>query len=171
MSTWFMNILKLFDKHELDYTPIRRFEVSNKQPKHAHEMLKAINDAEDDAKQQELIRLYGLKPPLNMLLSLNFKSSVSLALPPGQPSTLSRDEATHEDLMTPLATQIGRLKTCVPNHPAKKMDKERVFIQILETIPPKDADVLVACKDKVLHEMFPNIKVDNLKAVFPNYVG
>jgi hypothetical protein len=137
--------------------------------RHAFEYLQLINDAETPAAQEALLKKWGSTLPLNMLLILNFDQTVKLELPEGQPP-FKRDEETHPDLMTPLAGQIGRLKACRSPSQIRTMDRERVFIQVLEQIPAKDADVLCAAKDRSLTEMYPKITADLVKKVFPAYV-
>ena len=141
----------------------------NMQPKHAAEFLKLINDEPDLDKQKALLEKHATKIPLSMLLSLNFNDRLKLDLPEGTPP-FKRDEQTHPDLMTPLSTQVTRLKACLKENNLPKFKKEQVFIQVVEMIPPCDADVVVACKDKALAELYPNITKELVESVFPNYV-
>jgi len=120
--------------------------------------------------QDDLMKQYGNTSPLNYLLSLNFNDNVKLELPEGMPP-YNRDEVTHEDFQGALVHSIARLKNCLPGVKMKKMDKERIFIQILESIPPKSADILVFCKDKALHELFPNITKELVEKYHPHLVG
>jgi hypothetical protein len=137
--------------------------------RHAFEYLKLINDAPTEAEQVTLLKKWGGTVPLSMILSLNFNSNVVFSLPEGTPPH-KRDESTHFDLFSPLATQIGRLKICLRSSDARKLDKERVFIQVLENISPQEGDVLIFAKDKALQEVYPNITPELVAKVFPNYV-
>lgn len=143
--------------------------INEKNARHAYEFLQLINDAETEDKKIELLKKWGNQLPLNMLLSLNFNDKVKLDLPEGMPP-YKRDESVNADLMTPLSGQIHRLKACKEGSGIKKVDRERVFIQVLEQISHKEADVLCACKDKQLNELYPNITSDLVSKVFPNYV-
>jgi len=143
-------------------------QLSEGTARHAFEFLKLINGA-DGEEQERLMKKWGNNSPLNMLLSLNFNDRLKLDLPPGMPPH-KMDEHTHPDMFSPLAAQIMRLKVCQVGNGIKKMDKERVFIQVLENVPPKDAEVLVAAKDKALDELFPNIKKELVEKLFPNFV-
>jgi hypothetical protein len=136
--------------------------------KHAYEYLQLINDAESDLKRVELLKKWGERPPLNMLLQLNFNKNIVFDLPAGPPP-YNRDEQTHPDMMSPTAGQIQRLKACLIGSNIKKMIKERTLIQVLEMVPAKDADVIVACKDKALNELYPNVTRELVKTVFPSY--
>lgn len=135
---------------------------------YANEFLDAISKAEGD-EQMKLLREYGSKPPLSYLLSLNFNSDIKLALPTGMPP-YKRDEATNPELFPTLASLIARLKNCMIQSTIPKIKKEQIFIEMLETISPAEADILVSCKDKALHEMYPKITADLVKSAFPAYV-
>lgn len=141
----------------------------NVSPKYAHEFLKLINDGDKET-QLKILKEQGSKSPLNMLLSLNFDSNIKLDLPEGMPPVIKRDDTVHEDLFAPLGAQIVRLKHCLTTNNIPKFKKEQVFIQVLEAVSSKEAEVLVACKDKSLHELYPNVTADLVKEVFPNYV-
>jgi hypothetical protein len=138
--------------------------------KHAFEYLTLINDASTEEEKIGLLRKWGGTPPLNMLLPLNWNKNVVLDLPEGAPP-YKQDQSTHPDMMTNLASQIGRLKICVKQNDVKKRDKERVFIQVLEQVPYRDAEVLLAAKDRQLEELYPNITPELVAKVFPNYVA
>lgn len=145
--------------------PIRHKQTK---PKYAYDYLKLIDEAKDE-EQEKLLAEYGKASPLNMLLSLNYNSTIELDFPAGAPP-YKRDEQTHPDLMTALSTQIAQLKVCVKGHPAKRLRKEQVLIEMLECIPPCDADILLAAKDRSLQELFPNITKELVSKVFPQYV-
>jgi hypothetical protein len=137
--------------------------------RHAYEYLQLINDAETEEDRIKLLQKWGANIPLSLLLSLNFRKDVVLDFPPGMPP-YKRDESVHADMCTPLAGQIGRLSGCRVGSNMRRLDKERVLIQILEQIAHREADVLIAAKDKSLTEDFPNITAELVAKVYPNYV-
>jgi hypothetical protein len=167
-DSYIINRLK-FDR-ELAFMAETQTNQVKKQPKFAYDYLKLINDEEDVLKQINMLKEYGAKLPLSMLLSLNFNSNIILDLPAGCPPA-KIDDTTHPDLLAPLAAHISRLKNCMTTTKIPKFKKEEVFIKVLEMIPPMEVDVLVACKDKKLEEMFPNISRELVRTVFPNYVA
>lgn len=142
----------------------------NVTPKFAHEFLQLIEKANGDEKI-ELMKKYGGHPPLNFLLSMNYNKNVLFDLPSGMPP-YKRDEATHEDLFSPLASQIRRMFSCLSsNKTIPRFKKENVFIQLLEAINPKEADILLACKDRALTELYPSITKELVGSVYPAYVS
>lgn len=129
-----------------------------------------FEDMNNPELQDELMKTYGNSVPINYLLSLNFNDKVKLDLPEGVPP-YKRDDLTHADFQGALVHSIQRLKNCLPGISLKKMHKESIFIEILESIPPKSADILIFCKDKALHELFPNITKELVEKYHPHLVG
>lgn len=117
-----------------------------------------------------LMKQYGNSNPINYLLSLNFNDKVKLDLPEGVPP-YKRDDLTHADFQGALVHSIHRLKNCLPYMQMKKFAKERIFIEMLESIPPKSAEILIFCKDKALQELFPNITKELVAKHHPHLVG
>jgi hypothetical protein len=139
-------------------------------PKYANEVLKVINDAKPGKEQEKVLFEYGVKPPINYLLALNFDSRIVVDLPQGMPP-YNRDLVTHPDFQGSLAQTIQRLRNCFKSVQLPKFRKEAIFIQMLENCPPGEADVLVHAKDKALHEMYPNITKELVAKVFPKFVA
>lgn len=172
-----MNPLLLFTwihcyppKYEYMWRPeMSKEKITVGNARHAYEFLQLINDAETEKEQIDLLKKWGGTLPLSMILSLNFNTKVNLDLPSGMPP-YKRDESINADMMTPLAGQIVRLKSCLDGSGVKKIDRERVFIQVLEQIAAKEGDILCAAKDKELIELYPKITADLVKKVFPGYV-
>lgn len=138
--------------------------------KYVNEILEEIEKAKGK-KKIDLLKEHGAVAPLSLLLSLNFDETIKLELPPGMPPH-KRDEASHPDtFQTTLVRELPRMKIFFKGmYPdMSKMKKEHQFIQMLEGIPPKEADVLVHVKDKALTEMYPSITKDLVKKYFPNY--
>lgn len=137
---------------------------------YVNEVFEKIEKAKTSEEKLTLLKQYGAVHPYNMLLSLNFNDNLELDLPEGTPP-YKRDEATHPDMFqTTLAQQIRRLKSLIKGkNNITKIKREYIFIQVIEGIPPKEADVLIFCKDKQLTELYPSITFDLVKKVFPSY--
>jgi hypothetical protein len=138
---------------------------------HAFEQLDAIEKA-TGAEKVSLLKDYGSKSPLSFVVSLNFRSDVTLDLPEGMPpmEPNEMDTVTHPDMMGALSTTVHRLKNCMPTANIKQFKKEEIFVQVLLACPMKDAEILCAAKDKALEELYPSITADLVKSVFPAYV-
>jgi len=137
---------------------------------YANEILKKIDDAEGGTKVQ-LLKKYGAMTPWNLLLSLNFHDQIKVNVPDGMPP-YKRDESINPDFFkTTLGREIRRVGAILvgrSEHIAK-LQREAIFIQILEGVPPGEADVLCFAKDKALEEMYPTITYDLVASVFPDY--
>lgn len=161
------------EKNMTDGKPQKKLTLQN--CKHAFEYFQFLNDAPED-QRESILKQIGTRPPMHMLIPLNYSPRIKLDLPPGMPRNedgspaYKVDYVTHPDLMTPLATQISRLKSCLPSSKIRKFEKEKVFLTVLEYISPKEGEILCACKDKTLQEIFPNVTFDLVAKVFPNYV-
>lgn len=138
--------------------------------KYAYEFLDAIQKAPSDEERIALLKQYGNSPPLNFLLSMCYNKTVVFELPAGTPP-YRRDEATHGDLFSPLASQIRKMTICLlSNRATPKYKKELVFIQLMECINPKEGDILVACKDRALTELYPAITKELVQSALPHFV-
>lgn len=136
----------------------------------ANEFLDEISKAPEGEEREAKLRQYGALSPLNFLLSMNFDTTIKFQLPDGMPP-YKRDEAVHQDLNAPLSTCIKRILNCLVSTPRlTKTRKEFMFIQILEGIGHQEADILVACKDRALEELYPLITKELVQKVFPAYV-
>ena len=95
---------------------------------HAFEMLKKIDQA-DGQDKIKLLKEYGIKAPLNYILSLNFRKDINLDLPEGMPplDPKEMDGVTHPDMMGNLATNVHRLKYCMVGSNIKAFKKEEIF--------------------------------------------
>jgi len=132
------------------------------------EILKAINDATEDSREA-LLKEWGNTAPISHILSFNFNASRKFDLPPGVPP-YKRDETTHTDFQGALVHQMKRLANCLVGVNISKIKKEKFFIDALESIPPKSADILLAMKEKAITELYPNITKDLVQKVFPQFV-
>ncbi len=111
----------------------------------------------------------GHSEALEVILHGIYDPNIVWALPNGEPPFKKLDKA--EDQQGRLFVEIRRLKIFVEgnqkynNMPRAK--REMLFIQILESIDPDDADLLVAMKDKtppwktltrkLMEEAFPSV--------------
>jgi len=137
----------------------------------AYEIFEKINNAKTVKERKTLLQEYGAKVPYSLILSLNFDKTLELDLPEGAPP-FKRDEDTHPDLFgSTLAQQIRRIAPLFKGSatPVAKIRREHIFIQVLESIPPKEADILISAKDRALESLYPNITEKLVKEFFPNY--
>jgi len=138
--------------------------------RYVDEVLSKIDKAEGEEKN-ELLKKYGAMHPYNMILALNFDDRVRVNVPEGVPP-YKQDESQHPDTyQTTLSQQIKRIGSILKGRSEhmSRLQRESIFIQVLEGIPPKEAEVLIFAKDKALGELYPTITFDFVNAHFPNY--
>ena len=109
---------------------------------------------------------------IRTILQCAFTPSIVLDLPDGAPP-FTRD-------VLPVGNSLGRIDKAVkvlgqlvahkgiPSTGLVRMRKETRFIQLLESVYEKEADVIIAMKDKALTKMYPSLDSTLVKAAFPN---
>jgi len=156
------------------------------------EILELTSKQRTNAKKSELLKEY-INPGLKALLIWNFDESVVSMLPPGPvPYSSLKDQAnlsgdmdakigaqirgtqgnSTEDPMKAGRTSIRREYTKFynfikgGNDSLSSIRRETMFIQLLDGLHPKEAEILIAVKDKKLGETY-KISFDNVKEAFP----
>lgn len=103
---------------------------------------------------------------IKTILQGAFNERIKLDLPEGSPP-FNADKGPVGYSTGALKTKIMKFKYLLPSVNLPRAKKERMFIEILESVSPKDAEVLIAMKDKKLSEMYTSITVDIVKEAFP----
>ena len=97
-----------------------------------------------------------------------FDDSIQWDLPEGKPPyEMSSDGFRH------MRRTTDQLKYFVVGGPGENMamaKKQKIFISMLENLPPEDADVIIAMKDKKLHELYPGITLEIVNQAFPKLI-
>jgi len=124
----------------------------------AFEVLNLASTQRAKAKKVEVLQKYG-DLSLKMILKWNFDTSIVSILPEGEvPYTPNTDKTGHAKLMT----KIPQIEKLVCNHSTKmgvsdttaQFKREKMFIDILESVDEKEAEVLIAAKDKTIHRKY-----------------
>ena len=113
------------------------------------EILERISKIEDEKERAEALRKSGKEyPGVFQCLGHAFHPEVRWDLPQGDPPYKKNDKAM--DLQGMLHGRIRTFEYFVKgNHPNVKPHKrEQIFIQLLETVDPDDAELLLMIKDK-----------------------
>lgn len=108
---------------------------------------------------------------LKQVLQGAFDDAIVWLLPEGVPpfrNMTSREGHSPTDLHR--ATDSFRYLVKGPGDQVKQPKREKIFLGILESIDPKDADVVIAMKDKKLGELFPKLNKEVVKATWPKLI-
>ena len=130
------------------------------------EIFTKVNNAKVKADKIAVLRQNDT-PAMRMILKGAFDPKIEWDLPPGIPPFI-RNEAPEGTQHTWLDNEAKRLYNFVKggNNELNKIKKETLFIQILEGLHHKDADVLIDVKNGTLNKTFKGLTSDMVKEAF-----
>lgn len=131
-----------------------------------HEIFTQINNAKDKPKKIEVLKKHDT-PAMRSLLKAAFDPKIEWDLPEGIPPYI-KNEAPAGTEHTSLLTEAKRLFHFIVggNNTINKLKKETMFIQMLEGLQEKDAEVLIAIKNKNLNNTFKGLTAQMVKETF-----
>ena len=104
---------------------------------------------------------------LRMVIKSSFDPKVKWALPPGEVPFIPNDapEGTEHNVLSYEARKLYHFIEGGDNliHQNKR---ETMFVQMLEGLHPDEADVLVAAKDKILHQKYKGLSANVVREAF-----
>jgi hypothetical protein len=131
-----------------------------------HEIFTQINNAKDKPKKIEILKKYD-SPAIRQLLKAAFDPNIQWDLPEGVPPYIA-NEAPAGTEHTSLLSAARKLYHFVVggNNTINKLKKETMFIQVLEGLQQKDAEVLIAIKNKNLNNIYKGLTAQMVKETF-----
>ena len=131
-----------------------------------HEIFTQINNAKDKPKKTEILKKYD-SPAIRQLLKAAFDPNIQWDLPEGIPPYIA-NEAPAGTEHTSLLSAARKLYHFVVggNNTINKLKKETMFIQVLEGLQQKDAEVLIAIKNKNLNNIYKGLTAQMVKETF-----
>jgi hypothetical protein len=131
-----------------------------------HEIFTQINNAKDKPKKIEILKNYD-SPAIRQLLKAAFDPNIQWDLPTGVPPYIA-NEAPAGTEHTSLLSAARKLYHFVVggNNTINKLKKETMFIQVLEGLQQKDAEVLIAIKNKNLNNIYKGLTAQMVKETF-----
>lgn len=109
---------------------------------------------------------------LRDVLRGSFDDSIQWNLPLGKPTydgRLSREGLSSSSLKLKIKIFHYFVKGG-QGDALKSAKRENMFLQILETIHPQDAELVIAMKDKKLETLYPGITRDLVKQTWPGLI-
>ena len=130
------------------------------------EIFLKINNAKDKPKKIEILKQYESKP-LKMILKGAFDPKIEWDLPEGTPPYIENDVPAGTE-HTLLQNEAKRLWHFVKGaDPAtNKLQKETMFIQMLEGLHKDEAKVLLDVKNNTLNKTYKGLTGDMVKEAF-----
>lgn len=104
---------------------------------------------------------------LKTLIQCQFLDRIQFDMPEGAPP-YTPHEISEDKQPVSIRKSITSLVQCVKEFKASPIRKERTFIDLLEKVHPRDAEILIAVKDKKLNEMYSVLKGGLIRQAWPN---
>ena len=119
-------------------------------------LIEILEEANADPKTLQQHKANGA---LRMLFEHAFIPEKKFELPEGSPP-FKPDAAPLGMTPTNFTQEMRRLYIFTPARPLPKIRKEALFVQLLETIHPSEAQLLIAIKDQTLGNLYKNINAE-----------
>jgi len=131
-----------------------------------HEIFTQINNAKDKPKKIAVLKQHD-NPAMRQLLKAAFDPKIEWDLPEGIPPYIA-NEAPAGTEHTSLLSEAKKLYHFVVggDNTINKLKKETMFIQMLEGLQQKDAEVLIAIKNKNLNNVYKGLTAQMVKETF-----
>ena len=135
-----------------------------------HEILDLVSEQRTKAKRVEILKEYR-DDSLTAILIWNFDERVQSAVPDGQVPYKENEVPVGTD-HTSLRREWKQLYHFIKggNDSLSSLRRESMFIQLLEGLHPKEAEIICLVKDKELEEVYPKVTLDVVKEAFPDIV-
>lgn len=107
---------------------------------------------------------------LKTILQYNFDTRLVSLLPLGAPPFKRTEGQEAKAYHGAFFTEARKLGTFVQKNPPDNLSRARremLFIQLLESLPGEDADVLIAAKDRKLTTLYKGITEKVVRQAFP----
>ena len=130
------------------------------------EIFKKVNNAKDKPKKIAVLKEYESEQ-MKMVLKGAFDPNIEWDLPEGIPPYIENDvpEGTEHTYLEDEARKLWHfVKGADPK--TNKLQKETMFIQMLEGLHKDEAKVLLSMKDKSLNKVYKGLTADMVKEAF-----
>ena len=132
-----------------------------------HEILQKVSESNNVKDRVKILKEYPTFA-LKTILQVNFRSDITFDFPEGAPP-YKQDQGPVGKQTQSIEKAIRLLKNCVSqNKRVNNVKKEQVFIRLLETVHPKDAELLIAMKDKDIKSLYNGVTVSTVSKAYPD---
>ena len=128
-----------------------------------HSMFNKVNKLKQHKRKVDLIKEYRKNFAFTTILQGNFDNNIKLPFPPGPPPYEAKEDPVE------LNVNAFRFQRCFDKN-EHMWAREKYFISILENIDAKDAEIVIAMKDKKLTELYPTITKELIQEAMPGLV-
>ena len=130
------------------------------------EILNKVHKAKTKAQKVEILQRYDTQS-LRILLKASFDPTKEWVIPTGEVPYTPNDapEGTEHTVLAQEAKKLWHFIKGADNE-TKQSQKENMFIQICEGLHESEAKLLIAAKDKRLHQVYKGLSKDVVKEAF-----
>ena len=130
------------------------------------EILDKVSKAKTKQNKIALLKEHD-SPALRMVIKSSFDPKIKWSLPEGE-VPFKRNEAPAGTEHSVLSYESRKLYHYIEggNNAITQSKRETMFVQMLEGLHESEADVLVAAKDGVLHQMYKGLSANVVKEAF-----
>ena len=131
-----------------------------------HEVLKKVHNAKTKEKKVEILRDNN-SDALRIIIKGSFDPNIEWVVPEGD-VPYNKNEAPEGTEHTQLFQESKKLWRFIKGADTKtpQWKKENMFVQILEGLSQGEAEVVVAAKDKKLHQVYKGLSAAVVKEAF-----
>lgn len=136
-----------------------------------HEVLQKVSEEKNRAKKIQILKENNTLALRNVLRG-SFDDSLEFILPKGVPPYKS-DDAPEGYTRTKLQHVSKNFAYFVKGGPGEQLPaykRERLYIEILEGVHPKEAEIVIAMKEKALDKLYKGITKKLVQEAFPGLV-
>ena len=135
-----------------------------------HEIFELVSEQRTKAKRVEILKEYR-DDSVTAVLIWNFDERVQSAVPEGQVPYKENEVPVGTD-HTSLRREWKTLYHFIKggNDSLSSLRRESMFIQLLEGLHPKEAEIICLVKDKNLRDVYPKVTIDVVQEAFPDIV-
>ena len=135
-----------------------------------HEIFELVSEQRTKAKRVEILKEYR-DDSVTAVLIWNFDERVQSAVPDGVVPYKENEVPVGTD-HTSLRREWKTLYHFIKggNDSLSSLRRESMFIQLLEGLHPKEAEIICLIKDKELESVYPKVTLDVVKEAFPDIV-
>ena len=136
-----------------------------------HEILTKVSEAKTPEEKVSILKDYNSLALRNILRG-SFDESLVFILPEGKPP-YREDDAPEGYTRSSIQHKCKQFAYFVKGGPGENLPaykRERMFIEILEGVHPKEAEIVIAMKDKSLNKIYNSITKELVQEAFPTLV-
>jgi len=133
------------------------------------EILTEFEDTKGVSNKVNYLKQFNEHIPLKYILKFNYCDSIKSLIPEGSPPF--NDTQQDGPAKASLWQYLNIFPTFVQSKQSmqtKPLQRERVFIEMLEAVAVEEARMVILAKDKILEQLYPSLTLEIAREAFPD---